>query len=69
VAVPCGSFWPLLAPFGRQVEKLKDTELVLKKTIDASNEASRQSAADQEVSCHELRRCVAASLFLQRFKG
>jgi len=31
------------------VEKLKDTELVLKKTIDASNESARQHQADQEV--------------------
>ena len=32
------------------VEKLKDTELVLKKTIDNANEAARQHQADQEVT-------------------
>lgn len=31
------------------VDKLKDTELVLKRTIDAANESARQHQADQEV--------------------
>ena len=37
------------------VEKLKDTELVLKKTIDGANEAARQHHADQEVGAN---RCI-----------